>query len=134
MFFDRELCFLFKDQIRDFDGGEAGCVIDLGAEGQFRGRESYVAIVCHEDLTATGSPEIKLSLRFSDDEAFIDPADVPLSLPALGKEDFKAGALVAARTPLYSKRYVKLVLECDTEVACSQMTAGIVLDLQTNGV
>ena len=134
MIFDRELCFVFEGKIQDFAGGPVGDVIDLGADRQLHGRESFVAVKCFEDMTATGDPVIKLGLEFSDDEEFTDPVTVPLSLPELAKEDFKAGSLVGARSPLYSKRYVRLVLDADGDVTCAEFNAGFVLDLQTNDV
>ena len=132
MFFDRELCFAFEGKIQDFAGGAVGDFIDLGADKQLHGRESFVAVKCFEDMTATGEPVIKLGLEFSDDKEFLDPVYVPLSLPEMEKDDFKAGALVGARSPLYSKRFVRLAIDTDIDVTCAKFTAGFVLDLQTN--
>jgi hypothetical protein len=133
MIFDKELCFLDKDELTAFSGGTVGKVLDLGAPGQTgKGRVSYVAIACEQDMTATGNPDITLSLEFSEDDAFTSPVSVPLSLPTLGKTDFAAGKVVGALSPLFALRYVRLVMDTTLDLACSAMTAGFVLDLQTN--
>jgi hypothetical protein len=133
MIFDRELCFIFKGALTAFSGGVVGDALDLGANNQTgKGRVSYVAVACEDDMTATGNPVITLDLEFSDDDLFTTSETVPLSLPPLGKEDFAAGNVVGELAPLRAKRYVRLKLTTDLALACSTMTAGFVLDLQTN--
>jgi hypothetical protein len=133
MIFDRELCFIHEQPLTGFSGGVVGDILDLGAKGQTgKGRVSYVAVACDSDLTATGNPAITLSLEFSEDEAFTTPVPVPLSLPPLAKEDFAAGQVVGALSPLFALRYVRLVMDTTLPLACTTMTAGFVLDLQTN--
>jgi hypothetical protein len=134
MIFDRELCFVYEGEIQDFPGGPVGDVIDLGADKQLYGRDSYVAIQCFQDMTATGDPVVKLGLEFSEDKEFTDPVAVPLSLPELSKENFKAGRVIVARSPLYSNRFVRLLLDTDIDVTCAKFNAGFVLDAQTNDV
>jgi hypothetical protein len=128
MVFDRELCFVNGATLNDFPGGSLGGAIDLGAAHQLLGRQTYVAVACFQDMTATGNPDIHLGLEFSDDAAFSVPIAVPLSLPGLGKGDFTAGSVIAARSPLYSKRYVRFVLDTDIDVTCAGITAGFVTD------
>jgi hypothetical protein len=133
MIFDRELCFIHEGPITAFSGGVIGDPLDLGAPNQTgKGRPSYVAIACQDDTTATGNPVITLSLEFSEDEAFTTPVPVPLSLPTLKKEDLAKGSCVVALSPMFALRYVRLILETDIDIACSTMTAGFVLDPQTN--
>jgi hypothetical protein len=91
-----------------------------------------VAIACEQDMTATGTPTINLSLEFSDDDTFTSPVDVPLSLPTLGKGDFAKGKVVGALAPLFSLRWVRLKMTTSAALACAGITAGFVLDLQTN--
>ena len=79
MIFDRELCFIYQDSITAFSGGVVGDALDLGAPNQTgQGRNSYVAIVCEQDMTATGNPVITLSLEFSEESGFSSPIAVPL--------------------------------------------------------
>jgi hypothetical protein len=133
MIFDRELCFIYEGSITAFTGGTVGGALDLGAPNQTgKGRNSYVAVACETDMTATGSPVIGLSLEFSEDAAFTSPVSVPLSLPPLGKGDFAKGKVVGALSPLFALRYVRLAMDTTLSLACSGMTAGFVLDLQTN--
>jgi hypothetical protein len=132
MIFDKELTFIDAGKLEAFTGGVLGDPLDLGADGQFLGRQAYVAVCCGDDTTATGNPEILFSLEFADDASFAGSVKVPLSLPPLGKEDMAKGASVIARLPLYSKRFVRLHMGTDIELACSNITAGITLDPQTN--
>ena len=113
--------------------GPVGDALDLGAPNQTgKGRDSYVAIACNEDMTATGNPTIALSLEFSEDNTFASPVSVPLSLPPLEKADFAKGKVVGALSPLLALRWVRLVLDSSAALACTSITAGFVLDLQTN--
>jgi hypothetical protein len=124
---------LYNGALTASTGGVLGEVLDLGAPGQTgKGRPSYVAIACEKELTATGSPVISLTLEFSETEAFTTPVAVPLSLPPLAKEDFDEGKVVGALAPLFALRYVRLVFDSTSDIACAAMTAGFVLDLQTN--
>ena len=133
MIFDRELCFVYEGMISGHTTGQVGDVLDLGAPNQLgKGRNSYVAIACKEDMTATGNPTIGLSLEFSEDEVFTSPISVPLSLPNLEKSDFAKGKVVGALSPMFSLRYVRLVLKASAAIACTSFTAGFVMDLQTN--
>ena len=133
MIFDRELCFVYEDMITSHTAGSIGIVLDLGAPNQLaKGRNSYVAIACNADMTATASPTINVSLEFSEDDSFAYPVAVPLSLPTLAKEDFAKGKVVGALSPLFSQRYVRLVLTASSAITCASLTAGFVLDLQTN--
>ena len=132
MIFDLQLTFIDKGKLESFDGGVLGDALDLGAGGQFKGRQAFVAVCCGDDTTATGEPEILFSLEFADDASFASSVKVPLSLPPLGKADMAKGKDVIARLPLYSKRFVRLHLGTDIELVCSDITAGIVLDPQTN--
>jgi hypothetical protein len=134
MIFDRELCFAYKTMLTGFGGGVVGEKLDLGAPNQTgKGRASYVAIACEEDMTATGNPEISLALEFSETEDFASPTVAPLALPALHKADFAKGKVVGAVAPLYALRWARLVLTTESALACASVTAGFVLDLQTNG-
>ena len=128
MIFDRKLCFIDKKKIQDFAGGVLGDVLDLGAPDQLRGRQSYIAICCGDDTTATGDPAISFAMEFSNDEAFTDPVRVPLSLPPIKKADMAKGKAVIARSPIYSQRYVRLVMDTATPITCAEITAGFVLD------
>jgi hypothetical protein len=132
MQFDKELTFIDKGKLESFSGGVLGDALDMGAGGQFKGRQAFVAVCCGDDTTATGEPEIFFSLEFADDATFTQSVKVPLSLPPLGKADMAKGESVIARLPLYSKRFVRLHLGTDIELVCSNITAGIVLDPQTN--
>jgi hypothetical protein len=133
MIFDRELCFIYEGSLTAFTTGTVGSALDLGAPNQTgKGRNSYVAISCEADMTATGSPTISLSLEFSEDDSFTSPVAVPLSLPPLGKADFAKGKVVGALSPLFSLRWVRLKLTTSAALACAGITAGFVLDLQTN--
>ena len=76
MIFDRELCFIHETKIQNLDEGVLGEPIDLGAPDQLRGRQSYIAICCGDDTTATGDPTISFSLEFSDDDTFSTPVSV----------------------------------------------------------
>ena len=128
MIFDRELCFIHETKIQDFAGGVLGDPIDLGAPDQLRGRQSYVAICCGDDTTATGDPTIQFSLEFADDDTFSTPVAVPLSLPPTKKADMAKGRAIVARAPIYSRRYVRLKMDVDTAITCAAITAGFVLD------
>ena len=133
MIFDQRLKFIDKGSLVSFAGGVVGTPLDLGAPNQIgKGRNSYVAIACGADMTATGNPSITLSLEFSEDGTFSSPVSVPLSLPTLGKGDFAAGKSVVALSPLFSLRFVRLIMETDIALACTVFTAGFVLDPQTN--
>jgi hypothetical protein len=133
MIFDRELCFIYKGVLTAFSGGTVGDALDLGAPNQTgKGRVSYVAIACEQDMAATGNPVINLSLEFSEDAAFTTPVEVPLSLPPLAKEDFAKGKVVGALSPLFALRHVRLKMDTTLPLACTGITAGFVLDLQTN--
>jgi hypothetical protein len=133
MIFDKKLCFIDKGSITAFSGGPVGDPLDLGAPNQTgKGRVSYVGIACEKDMTATGNPDINLSLEFSEDSTFTSPVSVPLSLPTLGKDDFAKGQVVGALSPLFALRWVRLVMDTTLPLACTSMTAGFVLDLQTN--
>jgi hypothetical protein len=133
LIFDQKLKFIDNGTLTAFNGGVVGSVLDLGAPNQLgKGRVSYVAITCSADMAATGDPSITLSLEFSEDGTFSPPVSVPLSLPVLRKGDFVEGKAVVALAPLYSLRYVRLVMETDIQLACSTFTAGFVLDPQTN--
>lgn len=133
MIFDQQLCFIDKGELTSFTTGTVGSALDLGAPGQTgKGRPAYVAIACEEDMSATGSPVISLALEFSADDSFSSPVAVPLSLPPLGKSDFAKGKVVGAPAPLYSLRWVRLKMTTSAALACAKITAGFVLDLQTN--
>ena len=133
MIFDRELCFIYEGALTAFTTGTVGAARDLGAPGQTgKGRAAFVAVACDGDMTATGSPTISLSLEFSADDSFSSPVAVPLSLPPLGKGDFAKGKVVGAPAPLYSQRWVRLKMTTSAALACANVTAGLVLDLQTN--
>jgi hypothetical protein len=133
MIFDRELSFIYEGSLTAFTTGTVGSSLDLGAPNQTgKGRVSYVAIACNADMTATGSPTISLSLEFSEDDTFTSPVEVPLSLPTLGKGDFAKGNVIGALAPLFSLRWVRLKMTTSAAIACTSMTAGFVLDLQTN--
>jgi hypothetical protein len=133
MIFDRELCFIHQGAITGFTTGTVGSALDLGAPGQTgKGRVSYVAIACNANMTATGSPTINLSLEFSEDDTFTSPMEIPLSLPVMGKGDFAKGNVIGALAPLLSLRWVRLKMTTSAALACTSMTAGFVLDLQTN--
>ncbi|MDR1377766.1 MAG: hypothetical protein LBJ36_01750 [Synergistaceae bacterium] len=133
MIFDQNLKFINKGELMAFNGGAVGNTLDLGAPNQLgKGRNSYVVVTCGEDMTATGEPKMKLSLEFSENEMFSPSVLVPLSLPPLKKENFAKGKNVIALAPMYSLRFVRLVLETDIQLACSVITAGFVLDPQTN--
>jgi hypothetical protein len=133
MIFDRELIFINGGQLEDFGGGVVGEPIDLGADGQFLGRQAFIAIACEGAVTATGAPSVTFGLEFSDTAGFADPVAVPLSLPAYLKTDLAAGTALIAPAPLYSKRYVRLTMETGgVDVACAKLRAGVVLDPQTN--
>jgi hypothetical protein len=133
MIFDRELCFVYEGNLTGFSGGVVGEALDLGAPNQTgKGRAGYVAIACQQDMTATGDPEISLSLEFSETESFAVPVTVPLALPVLHKEDFAKGKVVGALAPLFALRYARLKMDTTATLACAGLTAGFVLDLQTN--
>lgn len=133
MIFDRELCFAYKADISNFSGGAVGGVLDLGAPNQAgKGRNGYVAIACEQDMTATGNPDIKLSLEFSEDAGFTSPINIPLALPVQKKADFAKGKVVGAQAPMFALRYARLMLDTTGTLACAGLTAGFVLDLQTN--
>ncbi|GHV58003.1 hypothetical protein FACS1894216_22630 [Synergistales bacterium] len=140
MIFDQKLCFIDGGDLTAFGGGALGEALDLGADNQLgKGRPAYLAIACDSDATATGSPNITLTLQMSDNADFSAPVSVPLPIPTLTKDDLKAGSVVASPLPLLSKRFVKLNMalqkttgDGNPEIACSTLTAGIVLDAQTN--
>jgi hypothetical protein len=133
MIWDKELLFIDKGMLTAFSSGAVGDPLDLGARKQMaEGLQSWIAVSCLDDVTATGDPAITLALEFSDDDVFAAPVVVPLSLPPLAKEDMAEGALIFAPAPLYSKRFVRLTLDSTIDLACSRMTAGIVLGAQTN--
>ena len=132
MWFDKELTFIDKGKLESFDGGVVGDPIDLGASGQFKGRQAFVAVCCGDDTTATGEPKISYSLEFADDSTFTNSVMVPLSLPPLAKADMAKGEAVIARLPLYSKRWVRFNIDTDIELVCSNISVGITLDPQTN--
>jgi hypothetical protein len=133
MIFDKQLCFIDKGDLTAFEGGAVGSALDLGAPNQTgKGRVCYVAIACEEDMTATGNPGITLALEFSDAAGFSSPVSVPLPLPELHKADFAKGKVVGCLAPLSALRYVRLVMEPTAAIACASLTAGFVLDLQTN--
>jgi hypothetical protein len=133
MIFDRELSFIYEGNLTAFSGGTVGEALDLGAPNQTgKGRASYVAIACQQDMTATGDPDITLSLEFSETADFAIPVAVNLALPVLRKEDFAKGKVVGALAPIYSLRYARLKMDTTETLACAGLTAGFVLDLQTN--
>jgi len=130
MIFDLKLIFSDKLAIESFTSGVIGLPIDLGAAGQGKGRDSYVAICCDEELTATGAPEITFTLETSETEDFKVVTELPLSLPKLLKEDLAKGAAWFAPTPLYLKRWVRLNAESSLAIACTSLSTGFVLDPQ----
>jgi hypothetical protein len=133
MIFDKQLCFVDGERLTAVASGVIGGVIDLGAPGQTgKGRPGYIAVACHEDTTATGSPVISLSLEFSEAAAFSSPVRVPLSTPPLSKADLAKGSVVTAPNPLFSLRYVRFYLTTSVTLTCLVPTIGFVLDPQTN--
>lgn len=130
MIFDAKLMFLNEEAIQDFSGGELGKALDLGVPSQMRGRPCYVAIQCADNTTATGDPEISFALETSGTEDFLEVTTIPLSIPKMKKGDLKAGAAFFAPCPLYSLRFVRLVLETSLPITCAELSAGIVLDPQ----
>jgi hypothetical protein len=134
MNFDRELIFVKSGKLTASEGGPVGSAIDLGTGGQLRGRPSYVAIASEGATTATGAPVISFALEFADTPDFAGAVAVPLSLPPLGKGDLAEGKAVIAPSPVYSRRYVRLSLTTDIAITCANITAGFVLDPQTNAI
>ena len=132
MIFDRQLTFINEQKIQDVDSGVIGDAIDLGAGNQLWGRQSFVVIACGDDTTGTGEPEISFSLEFADDAAFSSPVKVPLSFPPIKKADMAKGSALSARSPMYSKRFVRLYMDTTVPITCSDITAGFVLDAQAN--
>lgn len=132
MIFDKELMFVEDDgtERTNVTTGALGRALDLGVAGWGKGRRGFVALTFHKDTTATGDPEIKLSLHTSADESFTEPVIIPLSLPMpLKKEQMAEGMSLAAPLPVMGlERYVKLHIETDGPLACTGMEAGLVLD------
>ena len=132
MIFDKELMFVEDDGTprNNVTTGSMGRVLDLGVGGWGKGRKGFVALAFRSDTTATGDPEIKLSLHTSAEESFTAPVTIPLSLPTpLKKEMMKEGMSLAAPLPVAGlERYVKLWLETDLPLTCTGLEAGLVLD------
>ncbi len=128
---DLELTFIRNEALTDFAGGVLGTPIDIGTAGAVKGRQSFVAITCGADMTATGDPTISFKLESSETPDFAVAVAIPLSLPPKKKADFGEGMGVAARMPCeVTGRYLRLLMEPSAPVTCAEITAGIVLDAQ----
>ena len=130
MRFDKELMFVDEEALQDAGTGVLGDPVDLGAAGQGKGRQSFVAICCDDDTTATGDPEISFALETADAEDFLQAKTIPLALPPLKKEDLGAGKCVYSPVPLYLERHVRLTMTTSSAITCAGFSAGIVLDPQ----
>lgn len=131
MYGDLELTFINKQELTDFSGGVLGTPIDIGTPGAVKGRQSFIAITCGADMTATGDPTIAFKLESSETDDFAVAVAIPLSLPPKKKADLGEGMGVMARMPYeVTGRYLRLLMEPSAPVTCAEITAGIVLDAQ----
>jgi hypothetical protein len=130
MMFDKELMFAEGEELTAFTSGTLGSPIDLGTKGALRGRECTLAIVARQDLTATGDPDITLTLEASDTDDFAAVKTIPLSIPTVHKADLAEGKSVMIRMPFEAGQYLRLHMEAASAVACGALDAGIVLDPQ----
>ncbi len=108
MYFDKELMFVDAKALQDANSGVLGQKIDFGAGGQGKGRQSYVAVCCGSDTTATGSPDISFKLESSPTEDFLTSKDIALSFGPLKKTDLAEGKCVFAPFPLVVDRFACL--------------------------
>ena len=127
MIFDKELMFIDGGNLQNATSVTSG-FLDLGTEKAFFGRVVYLVVAPKSDLTATGNPDITLSLEFADTAAFGN--SVTTAFPVLKKADFERGKVFCQPIPFVKGRFVRLKIAVSGTdgIACAELDAGIALD------
>ena len=133
MYEDFNHLFIDAEALRDADSGVIGKIIDVGSKDRLgEGYPFHVFLACGSDTTATGEPTIRFFLESSDDEAFVDPVRFQI-FEDLKKGDMSGGKrLISNPAPFRVRRYVRLYMEVDTAITCTNLSAGLAIDVQTN--
>lgn len=134
MYLDDNHLFLKKEELQAFSGGVVGKVLDVGSADRLgEGHPFYMFIACGSDTTATGDPTIKVFMESADDEAFTLNLVSFQMFPDLKKGDLSGGkGLFSNPCPFRTRRYLRLNIETDIQIACTSLTAGLVINTQTN--
>ncbi|GHV34443.1 hypothetical protein FACS1894187_04990 [Synergistales bacterium] len=127
MIFDKELMFFDGKNINNATSVTSDA-LNLGTKRPFHGRIAYLGVAPKSDLTATGDPDITLSLKFANDDTFSDL--VTAAFPIAKKADFESGKVFCQPIPFIHGQFVKFSIAVGGTdgIACAKLDAGIMLD------
>ena len=136
MYLDYENLFCNDQAITSVDGASTN-VIDLGDDNALApvpNEKGDVEILCQVTETFVGGTSLAITLQSDDDEAF-GSATTLLTTPAIVTASLVAGYQFTIAVPRekITEQYLRLSFDVTGTMSAGKITAGLVLNRQTNG-